>query len=138
MHYIKHYPLAWLVVIAICYLSLFFRTPETELNDVPFMDKWVHICMYGGLCTVIWIEYLRRHRVLSLLRLSVGSILCPILLGGILEIVQATCTTTRTGDWLDFAANSTGVLLAAAMGYWVWRPLFRRMRCQHTKRDPLD
>ena len=30
--------------------------------------------------------------------------------------MQAYCTTTRNGDWLDFAANSTGVTLAGIVG----------------------
>ena len=48
MYYIRTYPLSIITIIVICYLS-FFTPPQTELNNVPFIDKIVHICMYGGL-----------------------------------------------------------------------------------------
>ena len=34
--------------------------------------------------------------------------------------------TDRSGDWLDFLANSTGVLLAVVFGYYVIRPFLWR------------
>ena len=37
-------------------------------------------------------------------------------MGGLLELLQAYATTTRNGDWLDFAANTTGVTLAGIVG----------------------
>lgn len=61
MYYIRTYPLSIITIIVICYLS-FFTPPQTELNNVPFIDKIVHICMYGGLTMVIWFEYLRLHK----------------------------------------------------------------------------
>ena len=44
MYYIRTYPLSIITIIVICYLS-FFTPPQTELNNVPFIDKIVHICM---------------------------------------------------------------------------------------------
>lgn len=80
-------------------------------------DKWVHFIMYGGLCGVIWIEYLRCHRrsEYSTVRLFAGAWLLPAIMGGVLELLQAYCTATRSGDWLDFAANTIGVTLAAVI-----------------------
>lgn len=52
MYYIRTYPLSIITIIVIWYLS-FFTPPQTELNNVPFIDKIVHICMYGGLTMVI-------------------------------------------------------------------------------------
>ena len=46
MYYIRTYPLSIITIIVIWYLS-FFTPPQTELNNVPFIDKIVHICMYG-------------------------------------------------------------------------------------------
>ena len=37
-------------------------------------------------------------------------------MGGLLELLQAYATTTRNGDWLDFAANTLGVTLGAVFG----------------------
>ena len=106
--YIKRYPLSLIVIAIIWYLS-FFTPPETELNEIPYIDKMVHVCMYGGLSVTLWIEYLFR--------------VCPILMSGCIEVLQATCTETRSGDWMDFAANCTGVILASVLGYYICRPV---------------
>ena len=122
IQYIKHYPVSLLIVAVIGYLS-FFTPPKTDLNEIPYLDKVVHLCMYGGLSTLLWVEYLLRHRRLDKRHLVTGAILCPILMSGVIELLQATCTDTRSGDWLDFAANCTGVAIASLLGYYLWRPL---------------
>ena len=47
-------------------------------------------------------------------------------MSGLVELAQAYATTTRHGDWLDFAANSVGVLLAAVLGRFVMPRLVGR------------
>ncbi len=120
VRYLKHYFFSLLVVMIICYLS-FFTPPKTELDDVPNIDKLVHTVMYGGLCCVIWLEYLLSHKTLCRKRLVIGNLILPIFMSGVIELLQAYCTTGRSGDWWDFAANSLGVLLAWYVGYW-WLP----------------
>jgi VanZ family protein len=38
------------------------------------------------------------------------------------ELLQEYCTTYRGGDWLDFAANTMGAVLASMVGYFILRP----------------
>lgn len=71
--------------------------------------------MYLGTCSVLWVEYFRSHRQASRNVLCLFMVVLPILMSGIIELVQEYFTTCRTGDWLDFAANSLGVLLALAL-----------------------
>ena len=33
-----------------------------------------------------------------------------------MELLQAHCTTTRSGEWLDFWADSLGVVLGTLVG----------------------
>ena len=48
--------------------------------------------------------------------------LAPIAMSGVLELLQEYCTGGhRNGDWLDFAANATGVTLAAVIGLLILR-----------------
>ena len=47
---------------------------------------------------------------------------CTDSMSGCIELMQTYLTTNRSGDWLDFLANSTGVLLAVVFGYYVIRP----------------
>ena len=122
LYYLKKYPLSWLIVFTILYLS-FFKPPQTDMEEIPGIDKLVHICMYGGLCFLLWIEYLRSHQTIDRLKMFIGGILLPIAFSGTIELAQSYCTEHRGGDWLDLAANTTGVLLAALVGYYVLRPL---------------
>lgn len=113
---LKHYPLSIVCIVLIWYLSIWFLPPDTPLNDVAFIDKWTHFVMYGGTCSVIWFEYLRCHRKPDALRLFLLAWLAPVLMSGCLELIQAYCTTNRAGEWLDFAANTTGVTLGNIVG----------------------
>lgn len=99
--------------------------PRTPLDNVTLIDKWVHTTMYLGTCGTIWYEYLRRHRrkcdigggwryEINKCRLFVLAWLAPVVMSGLIEVLQTTCTGgRRSGDWLDFVANSIGVTLAA-------------------------
>ena len=124
LHYLKKYPLSLIITAIILYLS-FFKPPQTEINEIPYIDKVVHTCMYGGLCLFIWIEYFRSHKALNRTRMIIGGIVLPIVLSGIIEYIQGQCTDTRSGDWADLAANILGVLLSALVGNYVLRPFFR-------------
>ena len=118
-HYFGKYKVSLLIIGAILYLS-FFTPPKTELDKVTNIDKLAHICMYGGLCSILWIEYLRSHRHVHRLRIFIGGIVLPIFLSGIIEVLQEYATTNRGGDWKDMIANSIGVIIAALLGQFVF------------------
>lgn len=126
---VSTYPVALLCFLLIWYLS-FFTPPKTELDDVAFIDKWVHVVMYGGSCLVLWIEHLRHHHLtkqpLCRQRLLLWAWVAPILMSGLIELLQAYCTGgRRSGDWLDFAANAVGVTGAALVG-WLLRKVWQK------------
>lgn len=121
LHFIKNYPFSCLCIAAIWVLCL-MPVPELPLKNVRFIDKWTHFVMYGGTCAVIWAEYLHRHKKPSLKKLVLLAWLSPALMSGVIELAQKYCTGgRRSGEWLDFAANSTGATLALCGGIlWVW------------------
>ena len=161
---IKNYPLSSILVVAIWVVCL-IPVPETPLNDVCLIDKWTHFVMYGSLTSVIWFEYIRRHKQLLTRHyvtpspqgargevsnetskegyaqeivtsssplgermpevqvrgrmghaLLIGGVLCPIIMGGLIELAQRYLTTCRSGDVYDFFCNSLGVLLGCCIG----------------------
>lgn len=120
--YPKKYPVSLLLIAAIWVLC-FIDVPETPLGDVSLIDKWTHVAMYGVTCSVIWLEYLLRHRRISPRRLFAFAFAAPIIMGGVIELLQAYCTGgRRSGEWLDFAADAAGVILAAGAGTLLaWR-----------------
>ena len=127
LYFLKRYPVSLLVIAAVVYLS-FFRPPSTELDGIPNIDKVVHVCMYFGMSGMLWLEFLRAHRRdhTPLWHAWVGALVCPILFSGVVELLQAYCTTYRGGDWLDFAANSLGALLASGVAQWVRKKMQAR------------
>ena len=135
---IRRYPLSTILVILIWVLCLLPWIPETPLSDVSLIDKWTHLVMYGTLTAVIWWE----GKIFSPQKSSeakgstnVGlnektsiktrnakrwyllAFLGPVAMGGLVELAQAYCTAGhRSGEWLDFAANSLGVVLGTLIG----------------------
>lgn len=141
MKYIRHlitsYPVTSFYILVI-WILCFATVPHTPLDNVSLIDKWVHTTMYLGTCGTMWYEYLRRHRRrcdigggtrydINPARLFLLAWLAPIMMSGLIEILQATCTGgRRSGDWLDFAANSIGVTLAALGGMAALRIMRKR------------
>ena len=130
IHLLKAYPVSCFYILTI-WILCFATIPHTPLDNVTLIDKWVHVAMYFGTCGTIWFEYARRHRRkcdigggarydIDWSKLLALAWLASILMSGLIEILQATCTGgRRSGDWLDFAANSIGATLAAVGGI-VW------------------
>ena len=118
--FVRKYPFSTLCLALIGVLSFTPFFPETPLDNVKFIDKWTHLVMYGGTCSVIWWEHLRlckkETRRPNLRALFWFALVGMIILGGLVELGQAYCTTTRSGEWLDFYADSVGVLLGNAFG----------------------
>ena len=124
---IKSYPLSLLCIILIGVLSLAPYFPETPLDDVRFIDKWTHLVMYGGTCSVVWWEHLRNCKKETrklvracgqrhIIHFSLFTFIFLTALGGLMELLQAYCTTTRSGEWLDFLADTCGVVIGTALG----------------------
>lgn len=129
VHFVSRYPLSILCVVLIWILSLMPFFPETPFDQVEFIDKWTHLVMYGGTCSVIWWEYLRNHQILDGEKLFFYAWLCPALMSGLLELLQEYCTFGhRNGDWLDLAANTIGVTLGALIGLLMYLLWFKRKR----------
>ena len=114
--YLRRYPVTLLLAVGIVLLSL-LPIPEIKLaEEVPLADKWTHMVMYGVLTLTIWVEYRRAHQKSNAWRLLLFAFLAPIAMGGILELMQAYLTTCRSGEWLDFVANTIGVCLGTIVG----------------------
>lgn len=125
---VRFYPFTAVCCLLIWYLCFFYGAPQTPLDDVPFIDKWTHAAMYLGTMGVFWIEYGRASRKGMPLkpsqRLALG-LWGPILMGGLIEVMQATLTGgRRSGEWMDFVADTLGVLIA----FFAVRPLACRKR----------
>ena len=115
-HLLRCYPLTLVCLGLVWYLCLFWPVHKTPLDHVAFIDKWTHLVMYCGTTSVMWFEYLRCHDRLVFWKLFFFAFLGPIVMSGVIELLQEYCTTNRAGEWLDFAANTTGVCLGNLVG----------------------
>lgn len=86
--------------------------PTTNWLELLSFDKFVHASIFFTLA-ILWLIYLFKSNKQSNTSMILAILLC-IAYGGMLEIMQATVFSNRSGDWLDFIANSFGCL----MGLW--------------------
>lgn len=119
-HFIGTYPITCLLILFIWFMC-FGTPPATPLDNVTLIDKWVHIGMFAFLGIVMWYEYLRKHKVVIRTKLIIYALIVPIIMGGLIEILQAYCTGgRRSGEFLDFVADAIGVSISFIFGVlWV-------------------
>ncbi|NDV57283.1 VanZ family protein [Bacteroides sp. 519] len=130
LRYIKKYPVSFFIIAVVIYLSFFKPPSDTGLNDIPYLDKIVHFGMYFGLSGMLWLEFLRNHKNndAPMWHAWIGACLCPILFSGIVELFQEIATDYRGGDWMDFAANTSGAVVASLLAYYWLRPRFHKIK----------
>ena len=125
--FIRNHPFS-IVTCVIIWVLCFIDVPDTPLGNISLIDKWTHIAMYLGLCGIIWIERLRACAyIYNKVWMSFWACLVPLLMGGLIEILQANCTGgRRSGDWVDFLADGIGVALAQVICIPLARLLAKR------------
>ena len=111
----KEYILTTIVTVAIVVLSTIPIPEYPPLGDVPLMDKWVHMVMYGGLVFVMWVDHVVRSKRTFSWAARGLMLFYAIVLGGLMELVQAYLTTCRSGDWIDFEADAIGAALGVLL-----------------------
>jgi VanZ family protein len=108
------------IVLTVCMI----KPPEIESLPMTGFDKLVHSILFIGISGTVFFDntgYLRRK--ISALRLLNGSLLFPVAFGGLIEILQATLTNTRSGDWMDFLYDVLGSVAGVAVCYLINRKL---------------
>lgn len=116
--FFRFYPLTLLVVFAVTSLCL-MPIEDPPLKDVPFIDKWTHMALFGGIASVVTLELTINRR----LSLRWFAPFAAALYGGAIELMQAYLTTCRSGEWLDFAADSLGAFVVFPVALFVCRHL---------------
>lgn len=115
-HILTKYPFSCIIVIG-TWILCFMTIPETPLSSVRFIDKWTHSLIYLVLGLSISLEYLRNTKQPSPKFIIVWVWLIPIIMGGLIEILQSYCTNgNRSGEWLDFFADAIGSTIAVLIG----------------------
>ena len=114
---------AVLVTAIILSLSL-IKMPNTptKINFVN-IDKLYHTIAYFTLTFSWLIVFYKKPNKKYLI------VICCILFGIVIEILQSKMTVHRTGDYLDILANSSGVILALL----IFNLIFKKNRLINNK-----
>lgn len=123
--WIRRHPISVILILVIWYLSL-FTPPKTELANVRFIDKWAHLLMYGSLAFVLWMEDWRVRKASPSMPRALALYIGPVAMSGLIELAQAYCTTDRSGDWLDLAANALGALAGIVLSGMLTRKMRKK------------
>lgn len=78
--------------------------------------------MYFGLTAVLLWEFWKKHKMLFRGRMFYMTVVAfPVLLGGLVEVLQENFFKPRSGDWVDWLADMAGVLMALLIAYILFR-----------------
>ncbi|MFQ3181313.1 MAG: VanZ family protein [Polaribacter sp.] len=112
--------IAIFVTISILYLSL-IKVPKYTVT-ISHLDKWQHGLAYFTL-TFFWLfTFYKKNKKYPV-------VVCCILFGILIEVLQYAITNYRTGDYLDVIANSGGVLFSSL----IFNQVFKKNRLKKQK-----
>ena len=99
------------LALVILYLSLEnmqkFEKISAFVFNIPYIDKIVHLGIYFVFMSVIIFE--NRNKIKTAGHLFLIALI-PFLYGILMEILQSTLTTNRSGSIYDVIFNSAGIL----------------------------
>lgn len=116
---------ALLVSIAIAVLSL--HEEPLPIRPVSLSDKTLHGLAYSlqaiTLLWALWRSYQPGMKSMVL------TMVYTVTLGGLMELLQMTLTSTRYGEWLDLTADAIGAALGIAIMYILLTLIDRHKEC---------
>ena len=100
-----------LALFVILYLS--FASPST-FNDIPTFqhaDKVAHFLMYVFFASVLVYDF-RNDNVLLTSKFSyiLVCLVFPIVIGGVIELLQGSIFRPRSAEWLDWLFDTAGII----------------------------
>src|SRR5687768_14327034 len=112
-------PLGWtlLTVILLCLPGSAF--PEDGFDDIPYIDKMIHVILFGGIAVLWSLYFFHKNGVGPNWRFTVVTIaICAIALGICMEYIQLNFIPNRAFDSGDILANSLGAIVFGTYFYF--------------------
>ncbi len=103
----------------IFYLSSISEPPDPGFS-FPYMDKVVHVLLYGGLAATLSVGIRRSNEVVSL-RVQLWAPIVFAVLYGVTDEVHQIYVSNRGWELLDLVADGVGAVLAQTVllgGFW--------------------
>ena len=102
MHILRKYPFS-LICVALIWMLCFDTTEGMPNVSIPNIDKLVHFAMYFGTCSTIWWERLKATGREDVRWLACFAIIAPILMSGVIEILQSQTSTPLAHGQIDIS-----------------------------------
>jgi len=111
------------LALIIMYLSLSSSDTfdKVHILNIIFFDKIVHLIMYFTFMLIILFENrktLKNNRQIFLISLA------PFCYGILMEILQQTLTSSRSGSYFDVLFNTIGIIFSILL--WLWLKPFNK------------
>ena len=112
----------WRTAVVAVLILVFTMRPEPAklahdffLFKIPHFDKTVHFFMFMlmAMATAHDFVFRKKENELNVNALLLYAVALPTVYGGVIELIQQYCTVSRTGDWLDLAADFLGAAVYA-------------------------
>lgn len=113
--YFRCFPFTLFLILVVTTLCL-IPIEDPPLKNVRFIDKWTHIALFGAISFSIVVEASFGSR-----KTVWPAPFIAALYGGLVELMQAYLTTCRSGEWLDFVADSVGAFVAFPLAFLICR-----------------
>ena len=117
----------WKSILFIVFLCVLSFSPSSNFKRFPSffgVDKVVHFLLYIFLAFILVFD--NREMIIRQLtkKLIAYAIVFPIILGGVIEIVQENFFPPRSAEWFDWFMDIAGVLIgylitAKLLNYWL-------------------
>lgn len=102
---------AGIIFIACCTPGKYI--PTTNLLELLSVDKLVHAFMF---CVLVYLWFLSFSKTQAITnQITFFVVLLSVAYGGLLEIMQSTIFSERSGDWFDFMANALGCFIGRVL-----------------------
>lgn len=122
MHNLFTHSIAIAYTLIILTLSL-IRLDQLPELDISFLDKFMHLIAYGLMC-FFWFLSAKlkglKHTILSAAGVA-------FVVGVIAEVLQGKLLAYRTADLMDILANTAGILTAAILISFKYKPSVKKL-----------
>ena len=116
-NFFRTYYKSILVLFIILFMSIASGQKIERVNwiNIPHFDKIVHLLIYMIFSLVLAYDIQKSNANISLRRTILIVLFSVMLYGGIMELIQEYLIKTRSGDWLDFASDTIGIIFAVLL-----------------------
>lgn len=122
---LQNYWKSFLFTFLLFYLSFAKPTAFKDVNVIHLTDKTAHYLVYVAYGMVLIYDFIKMNTQNYALRSFIGfCVIFPIVLGGLIEIIQESFFKPRSAEWIDWLADILGIFTA-----WLLMHFLRK----HTK-----